>query len=154
MIVHEVGHNWFYGILGSNERLYPWMDESINSYFEFEAIHGDKEQSEALLENRKLKDVGFNTAAMSIGYRQLESSELHQAIGERSEQLTNMNYGLIVYGKGADAFKYLKAYLGQELMDSCFRAYFNKWQYRHPLPGDMMDLFEEVSGKKPTLVFS
>ncbi|MCH8330282.1 MAG: M1 family metallopeptidase, partial [Bacteroidetes bacterium] len=34
VIVHEVGHNWFYGILGSNERLHPWMDEGINSYYE------------------------------------------------------------------------------------------------------------------------
>ena len=32
--VHEVGHNWFYGILGSNERKNPWMDEGINSYYE------------------------------------------------------------------------------------------------------------------------
>ena len=32
VIVHEVGHNWFYGILANNERRFPWMDESINSY--------------------------------------------------------------------------------------------------------------------------
>ena len=38
VIVHEVGHNWFYGILASNERRYPWMDESINSFYEGEAI--------------------------------------------------------------------------------------------------------------------
>src|SRR5690606_21254026 len=30
-VIHEVGHNWFYAALGSNERLYPWMDEGINS---------------------------------------------------------------------------------------------------------------------------
>ena len=34
VIVHEVGHNWFYGQLGSNERDHPWMDEGINSYYE------------------------------------------------------------------------------------------------------------------------
>ena len=34
VITHEVGHNWFYGILGSNERENAWMDEGINSYFE------------------------------------------------------------------------------------------------------------------------
>ncbi|MES2680377.1 MAG: M1 family metallopeptidase, partial [Bacteroidota bacterium] len=34
VITHEVGHNWFYGILGSNERDYPAMDEGINSFYE------------------------------------------------------------------------------------------------------------------------
>ena len=32
VIMHEVGHNWFYGILGSNERYYTWMDEGLNDY--------------------------------------------------------------------------------------------------------------------------
>ena len=32
VIMHEVGHNWLYGILGSNERDYPWMDEGLNEY--------------------------------------------------------------------------------------------------------------------------
>jgi len=34
VIAHEVGHNWFYGILASNERMHPWMDEGINSFYE------------------------------------------------------------------------------------------------------------------------
>jgi hypothetical protein len=34
VIAHEVGHNWFYGILGSNERVHPWMDEGVNSFYE------------------------------------------------------------------------------------------------------------------------
>ncbi|MBL0043973.1 MAG: M1 family metallopeptidase [Flavobacteriales bacterium] len=34
VIAHEVGHNWFYGMLGSNERDHPWMDEGINSFYE------------------------------------------------------------------------------------------------------------------------
>ena len=34
VIMHEVGHNWFYGVLGSNERDHAWMDEGINSYYE------------------------------------------------------------------------------------------------------------------------
>jgi hypothetical protein len=34
VITHEVGHNWFYGVLGSNERMHAWMDEGLNSYYE------------------------------------------------------------------------------------------------------------------------
>ena len=33
-IEHEVGHNWLYGILATNEREYPWMDEGMNTYFD------------------------------------------------------------------------------------------------------------------------
>jgi aminopeptidase N len=45
VIVHEVGHNWFYGILGSNERTNAWMDEGINSFNEtryFVEKYGDE----------------------------------------------------------------------------------------------------------------
>ena len=40
IIEHEVGHNWFYGILGTDERRYPWMDEGINTYYDkrYEAL--------------------------------------------------------------------------------------------------------------------
>ena len=34
VIMHEVGHNWFYGMLGSNERSHPWMDEGLNTHNE------------------------------------------------------------------------------------------------------------------------
>ncbi len=39
-IEHEVGHNWNYGILASNEREHPWMDEGMNTYFDnrYEAL--------------------------------------------------------------------------------------------------------------------
>ena len=33
-VSHEIGHNWFYGAIGSNERRYPWMDEGINTYYD------------------------------------------------------------------------------------------------------------------------
>jgi len=34
VINHEVGHNWLFGILASNERDYPWMDEGMNTFYD------------------------------------------------------------------------------------------------------------------------
>ncbi|MBO6515522.1 MAG: M1 family metallopeptidase [Bacteroidia bacterium] len=147
VVIHEVGHNWFYGILGSNERLYPWMDESINSYFEYEAMHGGNDEEEISLDQGKFDLANVNDLAMNIGARQLERSELHQSIGEESKLLTGANYGLMVYGKGATAFGYLKEYLGQATLDKCFQAYFEEWKFRHPLPGDIHAVFARESGK-------
>ena len=148
VVVHEVGHNWFYGILANNERVYPWMDESINSYFEYEASHAsDTAKVPTLRRTSARKSGDFENIAMAIGYRQMEAVEMHQSVNAHSVDFTSGNYGLMVYGKGAHAFRYLKEYLGQELMDECFQAYFFKWRFKHPLPQDMEDVFEQVAGR-------
>ncbi len=45
LIGHEVGHNWFYGVLASNERDNPWMDEGINTYYD-NRFNDSKEEKE------------------------------------------------------------------------------------------------------------
>ena len=134
VIVHEVGHNWFYGILASNERRYPWMDESINSFYEGEAI------SVGL---KKASDINQNIMQMMASDNML--CHKHQAISSSSEELTNENYGVSIYGYGAEAFGYLKAYLGDAMFKKCMRAYYDEWKFKHPLPGDMQAVYERVS---------
>lgn len=136
VIVHEVGHNWFYGILGSNERLYPWMDESINSYYEGKAMNkGEKPKS------------GINEFLMEA----LAKDELiygeYQGASLRSEEFTGNNYGISVYGLGAKAFGHLESYLGAELFKKCMTTYYNEWKFKHPLPDDMKNSFEKTSGQ-------
>lgn len=141
VIVHEVGHNWFYGVLGSNERRYPWMDESINSYIEFKAINPDlKDLNSAEVTTRSMIALAKNEIANGRG----------QSVGQESEALSRINYGVIIYGKGSILFGYLEGYLNsleEGLFQKCMHAYYNEWQFKHPLPGDMEDVFERVSGK-------
>ncbi|MFT5056378.1 MAG: hypothetical protein ACI80H_001091 [Pseudoalteromonas distincta] len=142
VIVHEVGHNWFYGILANNERRYPWMDESINSYYEGQAMQ--KEDSKildinGLIMNALVKDN------MLLGE--------HQAIATASAELTEGNYGMSVYGIGSCAFGYLKAYLGDGIFKKCMLAYYETWKFKHPLPDDMKKSFEATSGKSLTWFF-
>ncbi len=145
-IVHEVGHNWFYGMLGTNERMYPWMDESINTFYE-QLISGKFRNNDSFfkrISNRQWLSQYENQLAYLFSSRQGYS----QPLNLRSEEFINLNYGAIVYAKGPLVFAYLRHQLGDSVFTKCVRDYFREWKFRHPLPGDMQAIFEKSSGMK------
>ncbi|WP_375435631.1 M1 family metallopeptidase [uncultured Hymenobacter sp.] len=161
-IVHEVGHNWFYGILASNERDFGWMDEGVNSYVENRVaeLHGESGGILAGLPTtgtgaRLLSIDGLPNSALShIPYQAVASRGLDQPISNvTSADYGKLNYAVIMYGKTASLLKYLAAYLGQAKFDVAMRAYYEQWQFRHPYPEDMQAVFEQTAGQKLTWFF-
>lgn len=156
VIIHEVGHNWFYGILGSNERDNAWMDEGINSFFETRTIlatNPNPSRLGAMVGNEKV-DQALKLERYSYQYITEELSYLFSARNNNdqpmqlpSEYYSDLNYGTIVYKKSALAFNYLMNYLGEETFNRCMAAYFDKWKFKHPSPADIRQVFEETSGK-------
>ncbi len=154
-VMHEVGHNWFYGILGSNERDHPWMDEGLNSFNEnryIETKYPDASFFSMLGLPEKLAQR-FDLANYKhkyyyqISYLLPASLNIDQPIEEKSQNYTSLNYGAIVYCKSALVFDYLKAYLGDSIFDHCMQTYFEKWKFKHPLPNDLKDIFEQETGE-------
>ncbi|MBL7836048.1 MAG: hypothetical protein JNM67_00895 [Bacteroidetes bacterium] len=151
-IVHEVGHNWFYGIIGNNERRYPWMDESINSYFDKVVTNAlnESEAGEVIPDKRFYNPISrrawISKHATFVGIRQMMAFGTSQAINLTSEAFSNGAYGLVIYGKGPLAFAYLREQIGDVLFFKCFRDYFQTWKFRHPLPGDIQRSFEQTCG--------
>jgi hypothetical protein len=154
-LVHEIGHNWFYGILASHERIHPWMDEGMNTYLENriarlqDPFAGDLS---SLLHQPGLTRLfgleKLNANALNLlPYQMSASRGLDQPVELPAPDFRDVNYGLIVYAKVAHLFQYLAAYLGQERFDTCMRAYYDRWQFRHPYPEDLQAVFEEVSGE-------
>ncbi|HSI90030.1 MAG TPA: M1 family aminopeptidase, partial [Adhaeribacter sp.] len=153
-IIHEVGHNWFYGILGSNERDHAWLDEGLNSYVENrmgEAKDPDYGQMGSMMNPGIRKRFGMenlNASALNaVMYQVTASRGLDQPIQYPSEDYFPMNYGGIVYQKTAVVFKYLAAYLGQERFDTAMKAYYEKWKFKHPYPEDLQATFEQNTGE-------
>ncbi len=154
VIMHEVGHNWFYGILGSNEREHPWQDEGMNSANELRYMQ--KKYPEL-----KLTDaIGFGFISQFAGmdslkqkmqyylaYKLAASGNDDQIIEGKAKDFTSANYGFIVYMKTAAAFNFLRAYLGDELYDQCMRSYYHAWRFKHPTPQDLRRVFERTSKK-------
>ena len=151
VITHEVGHNWFYGILGSNEREHAWMDEGFNSHVE----------SRYMREFYPKRNSGQSFGVPPQYGKRFESHwfeyisahffatyGLQSAINTPSEKLTSLQYGLLSYQRTAFLLDYLTQYLGQETFDACMHRYYAEWGFKHPQPKDVQAVFEGVSGKK------
>jgi hypothetical protein len=155
VIAHEICHSWFYSSLGSDERRFPFMDESIASAYESRYLnekYPDKKLWELSFRNRKLAEFLKidEIPAQRIG-------ELEWLVPARRNQelpvnlaatdYNSDNYGSIIYSKAAQGFNYLRAYLGDSLFDTIIHDYYGKWKNKHPQPEDLRAVFEENTAK-------
>ena len=151
LINHEVGHNWFYGILGTNERLHPWMDEGVNSFYD--------DRYSNLFYNLSSKKKNFFSKKFPDSWENLIMEEsIHlkkdQPIETSAENFSSLNYGLIAYHKSAEWLKRIENKLGKNLFDSCMKVYFDVWKFKHPSPIDFKDILESNSKQNLDSEFS
>jgi hypothetical protein len=155
-ILHEVGHNWFYGILGSNERDFPWLDEGVNTYEQLRADALTKPRAGLLTDFYSVKPLmrAMEIDSLPVGalgqlpYQALASRGLYQPVqGPSAGVYTATNYLATVYHQTALSLRYLAAYLGQARFDQAMHLYYTRWQFRHPYPEDMQAVFEESTGQ-------
>ena len=151
VITHEVGHNWFYGILGSNERMHAWMDEGLNSYYENRYMDTYWESSSNQLPGFVTK--GHDHSFDHVGYKILAKSNAMQPPSMDSEKMWQGCYWLGSYVKVPYLFSYLDAYIGEEAVDSMLHAYFETWKFKHPSPEDLQLVMENHSPKEFNWIF-
>ncbi|MDN4166872.1 M1 family metallopeptidase [Cytophagales bacterium LB-30] len=160
VVTHEVGHNWFYGILGSNERDHAWMDEGFNSFVEnrymltrypkatFENVVGKVKP----MQWAHIPSTPYHRFHALLGILPASYGK-QEVVNTSSNDLSSMNYGLLSYHRTSTLLTYLKAYLGEETFDRCMHTYFERWKFKHPSPQDVQKVFEEVSGKNLSWFF-
>lgn len=141
-LIHEAGHNWFYGILATNERDHAWMDEGMNTFYEQKtsiAIH--KQDT-----SKKSRPLSISFPLMSVLY-QLAATNNDQAIAQTSDNFKEINYGLDVYYKTAGMMNWLEAYMEKQAFDAAMKDYFETWKFRHPYPEDFRSVLEKHTTK-------
>ncbi|MEO6902372.1 MAG: M1 family metallopeptidase [Bacteroidia bacterium] len=160
VIAHEVGHNWFYGMLGSNERIHPWLDEGVNSFNELRYIRTKYPEIKLVqgFADGKLGKIFDLARYKKVSQYYLEyllpaKTNTDQPIDAPAYDYTEINYGTIVYAKSAIVLDYLMAYVGEKKMDEVMHAYFNEWKFKHPQPADLRKVAETVSGKNLSWLF-
>ncbi|SDT48776.1 hypothetical protein SAMN05216490_3687 [Mucilaginibacter mallensis] len=134
---HEFGHTWFPMIVGSNERLYGWMDEGFNTFIN-----------------------GLSTADFNNGeYKSTRPSDMHmtgarftapdlEPVLTAPADLKEAHTGTLLYAKPSVGLVLLREQiLGPERFDRAFRTYIERWAYKHPTPDDFFRTMENVSGE-------
>ncbi len=140
--IHEFGHQYFYGLLASNEFEEAWLDEGMTSYLESRIM------DDAYGSGSELTFAGFeigNRDRQRLSYTKNYPSR--GKIFEYSWRHSFGVYGKVSYAKPATVMNALEDYLGWDTMRSFLREYYARWRFNHPTTRDLIDVAEEVSGE-------
>ncbi len=132
-ITHEIGHNWFPMIVGSNERKYMWMDEGFNTFI--------NEYSTEKFNNGEY----FNAKSRSAPGIARSMLRAKDALMLAPEAIND--YGQY-YNKTAQGLDMLRnVVLGPERFDFAFNTYVKHWAFKHPLPYDFFRAMNDAAGE-------
>lgn len=136
LFAHEASHNWYYGMLGSNEQRYQWMDEGFTSYAEAEAL-----------------DYIFKANSPNPHFEAVTNYRAYVLAGGNATMTTpadhfdrKIDYTVNAYYKGEMFLMQLKYIVGKESFNRAMLAYYTKWRFKNPRPEDFMKIVEDESG--------
>ncbi|MFO8086774.1 MAG: M1 family metallopeptidase [Bacteroidales bacterium] len=144
LIMHEIGHNWFYGVLGFNEREHPWMDEGINSFYEARYMmekYPDLNLQDYLFDPGIKANLfgtknGDYVSQSELSYLMLARKKLDKPTNLHSEEYQPFAYFQHTYQKPTVWFYYLFYLTGSEDFDKFMHSFWNEWKFKHPQPED------------------
>lgn len=138
VVTHEIGHMWYPMIVGSNERLYAWMDEGFNTFVNTFSEEDYWSRSDTLDRKGEQRGVMFGD--------QLPTAQPMMTPANRYR--TNQNLGNLAYVKPSITLLTLRNnVLGPEVFDRAFSEYTHRWAFKHPTPADFFRTMEDMSGR-------
>jgi hypothetical protein len=143
VVEHEFGHQYWYGMVATNEFEDAWMDEGINSYTELKIMDDILGPHTSII----------NQWGMTMGERELQQStyipaaDLDPIARNGWQYATYSSYGRITYGKTAVVLLTLESVIGEATMRQAMHTYFMRYRFTHPTKEDFLKTIEEVSGK-------
>lgn len=134
---HEFGHTWFPMIVGSNERLYGWMDEGFNTFI----------NTLSTADFNKGEYAPKRPTDMQVVGARLTNPNLEPVLSN-PENLKEVNNGTLLYFKPGTGLTLLREQiLGPERFDFAFKTYIARWAFKHPTPDDFFRTMENASGE-------
>lgn len=138
VLAHETAHQWWYGLVGSDQVNDPWQDEALVNYcayYYFDKVVGADRA--AALKNRLFDEP----------YRNALREGRDRPVAGAVASFDAADYGTIVYGKGPLFFDAVRARLGDAAFIAGLRDYLREHRYGVAYPADLIDAFENASGQ-------
>ena len=154
---HEWMHSWYQMMMGTNESMYPWMDEGFTTFAEARVSQyyreqtkqptpADDDEDDAPPRTRQVTNL---QQASYRGYFNLAKSGIEEPLSTHSDHYnTNYAYSQASYSKGAVFMEQLGYITGAAARDRILLEYYRLWHYKHPNPNDFIQVAEKVSGLK------
>ncbi len=143
--IHEFGHNYFMGILASNEFEEAWLDEGLNTYYEgriMDFTYGEKTSfigfEKFHFGDREMQRFGYT------GMKNPKIAEVYRYAWE----YPHGGYGSLSYNKTATWLMTLEGLVGIEIMDEILQTYYERWKFKHPCANDFIAIANEIVNKR------
>ncbi|HNR69564.1 MAG TPA: M1 family metallopeptidase [bacterium] len=153
LIVHECGHQFWYGVVANNEAQHAWLDEGINSFTEARAMnaaYGLLPQQSIYL---KLDGFGIPLTIPGLAYharlrqwRDFLPQNGRDIIDQPSSAfIDHRSYMTNTYTKAALVMWTLEGILGEETFSQIIKTYSQRFRFAHPKPEDFIQVVKEIS---------
>jgi Peptidase family M1 domain len=143
VVEHEFGHQYWYGMVATNEFEDAWMDEGINQYTEAKTMDSIFGPATSVLNL-----WGITAGEVDEDRLMYEGVADLDPIVRNGWQFADSNsYGGITYGKTALILLTLESVIGEDTMRQAMHTYFMRYRFAHPTREDFLKTIEEVSGK-------
>jgi Peptidase family M1 domain len=138
---HEFGHQYWYGMVATNEFEDAWLDEGINSYTEVKVLASILGPDTSVI-NRPYANLG-DAALRRFNY--IGKPDFDPVTRWAFEFRNFGSYADITYGKSPTLLLTLEGIIGRDTMDDAMRTYFQRYRFTHPTTEDFLRTIEEVA---------
>ena len=139
VLAHEAFHNWFQGMLATDERKHAWMDEGLTSWLEgryMEKYYGGN----SLLEGMPGWMTGLPGARDAGLFHQLfAKTKRHPKPNAAPDSLTELQYNYTAYTQPNLLFSQLESSLGKAEFENRLQDYYQRWAMKHPTPAHLQE---------------
>ncbi len=143
VVEHEFGHQYWYGMVATNEFEDAWLDEGINTYTECKILDDIFGRDRSDMDLWGLTDS--DDTSQRNGY--LSAADLDPMARFAYQYVNSSSYGNITYGKTGTVLLTLEKIIGEETLQRAIHTYFMRYRFTHPTKEDFLRTVEEVSGQ-------